>query len=147
MASLRVIGFRESNLASLLRIERACFGRDAYSPGLFREWRATPGSVFLIARVGRVMAGYVLGVASAGAGEVVSIAVAPPFRRAGVGRALMNALLEKLSGAGAGRAELMVRLENDSAIRFYRGLGFRRVRRVAGYYEDGGGGWLMRKAL
>ena len=128
-----------------MQIERACFGPDAHTPALFREWRATDGSVFLVARVGRLIAGYALGFGSEGAGEIISIAVAPAFQGTGVGGALMKSLLERLGAAGARRVELMVRRANAPAIRFYRAFGFRRVRRVANYYEDGGDGWLMRK--
>jgi [ribosomal protein S18]-alanine N-acetyltransferase len=145
LASLRIVFFREAHLPRIMPIERASFGEDAYPRSLFREWQATPGSLFLVARAGSSVAGYALGFAHEGAGEIVSIAVACAFRGKGVGGALMGRLVEKLAAAGAMRVELMVRPDNLAAIRLYRRFGFRRVRRVPGYYEDGGDAWLMRK--
>jgi ribosomal-protein-alanine N-acetyltransferase len=37
----------------------------------------------------------------------------------------------------------MVRVTNREARAFYEKYGFRKVRTVRGYYEDGGDGWLM----
>ena len=130
-----------------MEIERACFGRMAYSRGLFRELHAAAGGLFLVARLGRAIAGYAVGSVEGGEAEIVSIAVDPAARREHVGTALMAALLDQSAGRGAKRAVLMVRAENQPALRFYRGFGFRRVRLVEGYYEDGAAGWLMRRTL
>jgi ribosomal-protein-alanine acetyltransferase len=147
LAAIRTIRFREAHLPRIMQIERASFGRDAYSRSLFQELHAEPGSLFLVARRGASIAGYIVGCAQAGVGEIVSVAVDPAHRGAGVGAALVERLLSMLAEAGVGRVELMVRTDNRGAIRFYRLFQFRRVRRVRGYYEDGGDGLLMRKGV
>jgi ribosomal-protein-alanine N-acetyltransferase len=43
--------------------------------------------------------------------------------------------------------ELMVRTGNTAGAQLYRSLGFRRVRMVPRYYEDGGDGFLMARAI
>ena len=130
-----------------MQIERASFGRGAYPRALFEELRAEPGSIFLVGRSEGVIAGYILGCVRGESGEVISLAVRPSARRAGVGAALMQALLQRIAAAGAARAYLVVRTDNDTAILFYKRFGFRRMRRLTGYYEDGSDGWLMRRAL
>ncbi len=140
---VRIVRFRTEHLPRIMQIERASFSRDAYSRSLFRELQAAPGSVFLVARLGRAVAGYIVGIGS----EIVSVAVDPVRRGAGVGSALMRHALAELASAGTEHVELVVRTDNLAAIRFYRLFGFRRLRLVAGYYEDGGDGWLMRKSV
>jgi ribosomal-protein-alanine N-acetyltransferase len=146
LPAIRIVRFRKEHLPRIMQIERASFGRDAYSRSLFRELHGAHPGLFLVARRGTSVSGYIVGCAGAGIGEIVSVAVDPAHRGAGVGAALVEHLLGKLAAAGVARVELMVRLDNHPAIRFYRQFGFRRVHRVPGYYEDGADGWLMRKA-
>jgi ribosomal-protein-alanine N-acetyltransferase len=60
---------------------------------------------------------------------------------------LMRHTLRKLRSAGVRRVELMVRSGNTAGAQLYRSLGFRRVRLVAGYYEDGGDAFVMVRAI
>ena len=61
--------------------------------------------------------------------------------------ALLRHTLRALAAAGVRRVELMVRTGNTAGAQLYRGLGFRRVRLVPRYYEDGGDGFLMARAI
>ena len=79
--------------------------------------------------------------------EIVSLAVHPDYRRRGLAAALLRRTLRALRDAGARRAELMVRTGNQAGARLYRTFGFRRVRTVRRYYEDGGDGFLMVRAI
>ena len=70
------------------------------------------------------------------AGELESVAVAPSARRAGIGRALMNAVLDWLRLQAAAEVELEVRQSSAAAIALYRSLGFKEVGRRRNYYRD-----------
>ncbi|WP_298672200.1 GNAT family acetyltransferase [uncultured Sphingomonas sp.] len=102
--------------------------------GLTRPWNppaddiaralAGPASAILVARragaiVGSVMTGY-----DGHRGWVYYLAVAPDARRAGLGRALMDAAEAWLRARGAPKLQLMVRAGNEGAQAFYRALGF-----------------------
>lgn len=100
-----------------------------------------------MARHGGMVAGYAVANSEGEAAEIISIAVDPAMRHAGVGSALLKHLLEVLSGRGVKRVTLTVRVANHSAIRFYRSFRFRRMGLIPGYYEDGADAWLMRKLL
>lgn len=130
-----------------MEIERASFGRLAYSRGMFRELHERCGRLFFTAWRGRRIAGYIVACAESGEAEIVSIAVDPAARRSGIGNALIERLLDELAAAGAARVALMVRTDNLPAMRFYRAFGFRRVGLAPGYYEDGADAYLMRKLL
>ena len=79
--------------------------------------------------------------------EIVSLAVHPDFRQRGVAQALMRHTLRVLARGGIRRAELMVRPGNAAGRQLYRSFGFREVRRVSRYYENGGDGILMVRAI
>jgi len=81
-------------------------------------------------------------------GHVISIAVDPGYRRRGIGESLlkhaMRALKEKYRGT---EVFLEVRVSNTPAIRLYEKLGFKRVKRLIGYYSDGEDAYIMARPL
>jgi ribosomal protein S18 acetylase RimI-like enzyme len=77
--------------------------------------------------------------------EIHSIAVSPTQRGQGVAFALVKRVMELLGQRGFKTVSLNVQLENDAAIGLYRKIGFQRVRRVNGYYEDGAPACRMRR--
>jgi ribosomal-protein-alanine N-acetyltransferase len=73
------------------------------------------------------------------------VAVDPKHRGKGIASALMDSTLRRLRRRGIARFDLMVKVTNEPAIRFYEGYGFNRSRIVRKYYEDGADGWRMAK--
>jgi len=146
-----MIGIRRAcgeDLPSVLRIEKKSFTRDAWERELFLGYLSQPGrSVFLVAIAEGRIVGYALAFHSKSRAEVDSIAVAPAQRGQGVAVALLKRVVGSLRRRGFGTISLNVRLENEAAIRLYRKLGFQRVRRVNGYYEDGAPAWRMRMSV
>ena len=124
-----------------MEIERASFGKDAWTAELFREyWRACP-ELFLIAKDRRRIAGYRIGRVDWRGAELESIAVDPSYRGRGIAQALLNATISQLR---AGSLRLMVSTSNAAALRFYQQFGFSQVRKVPGYYGVGRDAWRMR---
>jgi [ribosomal protein S18]-alanine N-acetyltransferase len=64
--------------------------------------------------------------------EILNLAVAPDYRRQGVGRSLLCAYLEASQGA----VFLEVRPSNQAARAFYKSFGFEEVTVRPGYYEN-----------
>ena len=138
---------RSADLNRILEIEKASFGRDAWDANLFHEYLAHCPDLFLVARTHRRTAGYMIACIQREKAELVSIAVDPNHRRMGIAVALLKYAIARLRRKRVEMFWLMVRTKNHPAIRFYRQAGFVRIRRVNGYYEDGGDGWRMRLAL
>jgi len=146
-APVRIIGFELRHMAAILAIERASFGAGAYGEALFRRLRIRCGGLFYVAAVRRRIRGYIAATLTGHTAEIISIAVHPEWRRAGVGQALFAHILANLRARGAGDVQLAVRVDNVGAVRLYRRFGFRRVGTVEEYYEDGGDAWIMRAIL
>jgi ribosomal-protein-alanine N-acetyltransferase len=146
--------FEERDLPGILRLERESFERDAWSSKTFLEYAAAVPEFFLVAGVaagirGERLAGYSIASLTRHGAEIDSLGVRPRYRQEGAATALLNATFRKLRRRGVEAVSLMVRRENESAIRLYRKLGFVRTATAPDYYENGPSraGWRMRKDL
>ena len=77
-------------------------------------------------------------------GHLVSIAVRAPYRRIGIGSALLRetiSVVDKFYNAES--LYLEVRVTNYPAISLYEKFGFRKARIVKGYYSDGEDAYVM----
>ena len=72
-------------------------------------------------------------------GYILFLAVAPEFRGDGYAKRLVAAVAEEHSSVTC-----HARTTNAGALGFYESVGFERVRRVNGYYEDGGDAFYLR---
>jgi ribosomal-protein-alanine N-acetyltransferase len=95
--------------------------------------------------------GFILGRALAGEAEILTLAVAPQARRAGLGRALVEALAGQASALGAKALFLEVAADNTAAIALYESAGFSGAGRRRAYYARPGGprmdAMILRRSL
>lgn len=70
-------------------------------------------------------------------GHICNFAVAPPFRRLGIGRRLVSRVEQQFIVAGAAAVQLEVRASNMAAQAFYQRCGYREVFTIPGYYANG----------
>jgi ribosomal-protein-alanine N-acetyltransferase len=70
--------------------------------------------------------------------HILNFAVAPAYRRLGIGRQMIQKLIAKLSSHRRTRVTLAVRERNLPAQLFFRSMAFRAVKVLRGYYEDTG---------
>jgi len=147
LQTIQIVPFRLRHLPRVLGIERASFGRDAWPRKLFLELYHDCRELFVVAKISGRIAGYMATCVELRRAEIASIAVHPDYRRRGVAVTLMEYTLRALTTTGVHRVELMVRPGNTAGTQLYRSLGFRRVRLEPGYYEDGGDGVRMTRAL
>jgi len=136
-----------ADLDRVMEIETASFGREAYDRKLFAYYQKRCGPLFLVLsrrkRVGAYMITCVRGGGTSVKADLVSVAVDPAFRQAGAASALLASTLRRLKRRGVTRLHLVVRVTNQPAQALYEKYGFRRVRVLRGYYEDGGDGIAM----
>jgi [ribosomal protein S18]-alanine N-acetyltransferase len=134
-APFRVRSAVVADAAAFVAIERRCFG-DPWSEASFREALGSPWTFGLAAQGSRGVAGYLIGREVAGTGEVLNLAVAPEFRRRGVGGALLRAGLNAFRRRQVTEVFLEVRESNRSAQALYASHGFRPVGQRAAYYRN-----------
>ena len=75
------------------------------------------------------------------------LAVAPPYRRAGVGRQLLEWLEKCAVVAGIFSVTLEVRAGNEGAQHFYERMGYRPLAHLPGYYQGIEAGLRMGRDL
>lgn len=121
----------------------ASLSRDLIEYGL--QWRWTPMRVTASIRASDVnvlvasIHGNIAGFAIMRYGDDVAhldlLAVAPPYRRSGVGRQLLEWLEKCAVVAGIFKVALEVRADNEGAQLFYKRMGYRALAHLPGYYQ------------
>ena len=134
-APYRIRSAAAADAPGLVAIERRAFS-DPWSEASFREALTSAWTFGLVAETGRGLAGYFMGREVAGTGEVLNLAVAPEFRRRGIGGALLDAGLSAFQRRNVEEVFLEVRESNHSAQALYLAYGFRAVGQRAAYYRN-----------
>jgi ribosomal-protein-alanine N-acetyltransferase len=126
---------RYGDLPAVQEIERAAFPAP-WSLGMFATELAKPSSIRIAARGGGELIGYLICSRYADVWHLMNVAVAPSWRRRGVGTSLVRELIGRLEPRA--RVTLEVRESNRGAISMYEALGFRAAGLRPGYYPDNG---------
>ena len=144
---MNIVAMDGSHVAAVAALEAVCFS-DPWSEKSIAYELTNPLSLWLVAEVDGVVAGYIGSQTVPPESDVMNVAVSPEYRRQGLGEALVNALVEALKAAGNESLTLEVRASNASAIALYQKLGFETVGKRPNYYrnpkEDA---WILRKSL
>lgn len=134
-APYRIRSAVPADAEAFFAIERRSFS-DPWSEASFHEALTSPWTFGIAAQGSRGVAGYLIAREVAGTGEVLNLAVAPEFRRRGVGGALLRAGLTALRNRRVDEVLLEVRESNRSAQSLYTRHGFRPVGQRAAYYRN-----------
>ena len=124
----------QTDLVSLVAIESACFGSEAWSAPQVSAELTGDRSVLVLETGGRAV-GYASVSVVADVAELLRIAVSPEYRRHGRGRRLLAAGVDAARARGARRMLLEVDAENTVAILLYTASGFTSLSRRRGYYR------------
>lgn len=123
-----------ADISSVAELEARIFSVpwsvQGFADTLYRE-----DVLFFVAYEEEKLLGYAGVYCTADEGEITNIAVSPPARRHGVGRALMEKLANALAGQRIERIVLEVRVSNEAAIRLYEQMGFAVVGTRKNFYE------------
>lgn len=130
MMELRVVDRAYGVVLSELHC--ACFP-DGWGVAAMDEVLRSPGVYAILAADGARAAGLALGRRIADEAELLTLGVAPEFRRQGLGAALVRAVASVVPLARA--LHLEVAADNAPALTLYRTLGFAQVGRRKDYYR------------
>jgi ribosomal-protein-alanine N-acetyltransferase len=130
------------DLAEAARIHKEAFGWEAWDQKALGEVLQMPGAGGLMAvdaqHGDRQKLGFLLYLLVAETAELLTIAVRPGSRRAGVASGLVEHFLARAAATGAKRALLEVAEDNAAARSLYARLGFTLEGRRADYYRRPG---------
>lgn len=135
----------EHDLLAVVELEETCglsrWGWEAY----YHEIVQGRGALMMVARNtsstaqqagADALAGFIAARFTGDEVHINNVAVAHPFRRRGIGAALLGRVLKEGRALGARSALLEVRAGNEAAQALYSRLGFVRVGRRKAYYTD-----------
>lgn len=146
-----------NDLQSVMHINRLCLPEN-YTDYFFIDLYHRFPETFIVAEENGKVVGYIMcrievGLSNFGfkglirKGHIVSVAVLPPYRRKGIGEALVAKAMEGMQVYNAKQCFLEVRMTNEPAINLYKKLGFEVTRAIHGYYADGEDAYLMSREI
>ncbi len=130
---IRVLKMEKAHIAAIAALEKVCFSLP-WDLGSFESELENPLSDWLVALDGETLAGYVGAQTAGGESDIMNLAVAPDYRRQGIGRLLMREMEQALSERNPEAVSLEVRVSNRPAISLYESLGYRQVGLRPKYY-------------
>jgi ribosomal-protein-alanine acetyltransferase len=136
------------DIPQIVAIERTAFV-DPWDERMLQESLAYYPETFFVAKNNEGLVGFVAGgIEDTGEevyGHIMNLAVAPGYRRRGVGQQLIRRLEREYAVLGASGVQLEVRITNAGAQEFYHRLGYREVFQIASYYANEEDAFVMMK--
>lgn len=123
------------HVSQVAALEAQCFSAPWSERSICSELM-NPLSLWIVALDGQAVAGYVGSQSVLGEADMMNLAVAPEYRRNGIGQQLVSALIDRLSADGVKSLTLEVRVSNKNACALYNKLGFFEVGRRPNYYSN-----------
>jgi ribosomal-protein-alanine N-acetyltransferase len=142
----RIAEANERDAAAIAAVHAASFQR-GWDEDELRGLLLDRNVVCHRATVGRSLVAFILSRLAAGEAEILSVAVAPGWRRRRLSRPLLDLHLRRLAGLGVRTVFLEVDEKNAPAGRLYRRAGFYDVGRRQGYYAGGAAALVLRRDL
>lgn len=133
-------------------LDSVCFDLPfRFSRASMRRFAEAKKAQVLLAHDGDVLAGFCIlhqeRLARKRVGYIVTLDVAPAYRRKGLGSALMQAIERQARAEGCVALALHVFTGNDVAMQFYERYGFAASHRVEAFYGSGRAAWVFHKPL
>lgn len=132
---MEYLRMNESHIEGIAELEKRCFS-DPWSVNSVASELKNPLSLWLIAMDGETLAGYVGSQSVLGWADMMNLAVAPEYRRQGIGEKLVMELERCLKAEKVTCLTLEVRVSNAPAIALYEKLEFMQVGRRPNYYHN-----------
>ncbi len=132
---MEIVQMQDCHIEQIAQLEKVCFS-DPWSISSIRYELTNPLSYWFVALEGETVAGYIGSQAVLDEADMMNVAVAPSFRRQGVGCRLIHRLMDELCNQNVKSLTLEVRQSNEPAIQLYEKLGFRVSGRRIHYYRN-----------
>lgn len=131
------IGYFElsyEDIAQISEMEQSYFGQP-WSESSIATYAEKGNTIFVVARRGQEVVGYIAILCILDEGNLVSIAVHEECREMGIATELLDIAYEKAAERGVASINLEVRESNEAAIALYEKEGFVQIGRRKGFYS------------
>ena len=139
-------GYRPGDWKGMYALDLVCFEPPfRFSEREMRRFAEARGAICVLAEADEELAGFCIAHLEGPWAYVVTLDVAPEWRRRGLAARLMADVEEQARAGGAGGLGLHVYNGNAGAIRFYERIGYSRVGMAEGFYGRGLDALVYRK--
>jgi ribosomal-protein-alanine N-acetyltransferase len=139
-------GYRPGDWKAMYALDVVCFEAPfRFGQREMRRLAEERGAVVVLAEAEGELAGFSIAHLEGNWAYLVTLDVAPTWRRRGVAARLMGDVEEQARIAGAAGMALHVFNGNPGAIRFYEGMGYGRIGIAEGFYGRGLDALVYRK--
>lgn len=125
-------------LEPLFKIEQQCFDQEAFTKQQIAYLLTDFHTIALVAKVDGEIAGFIIAQVeiekNTEFGHIVTINVAPSFRRKKVATKMIQQLETTLKQRSISQSRLEVREDNHAAIKLYQNLNYQTVTKLDRYY-------------
>ena len=139
----------KKDLKALVNLEFIAFDKDRFSPRRIKYLLTKAHSTMMVLEQNAEIIGavYLLWHKTRRTGRIYNIVIAPKLQGKGYGAKLLKRCEQECIRRRCLNISLEVRVDNKSAIEFYKKHGFEITGKLLRYYEDGTAGYKMRKIL
>ena len=135
-------------LEKFCEIENQCFDREAFTKRQLAYLLTDYNSIALAAKADCDIAGFIISQIEIendeSYGHIVTLNVAPSYRRKGVGSQMLDEIEKILKEKGANECHLEVREDNIAALKLYLKCGYQKIAKLEKYYGNKNGLFLKK---
>jgi len=145
------VGIRQydsRDFAALHKLDQACFPPGiSYSRFSLQYFLGLPAADCLVAQDGKTIAGFILAEANPPLAHIITLDIAPAYRRVGLGTRLLEEMEKHFRFKEVRAVLLETAVDNESGIAFWQHHGYRTEAVLKRYYLRRLDAYEMRKKL
>lgn len=135
-------------LDKLCEIEEQCFNEEAFTKRQIAYLLTDYNTIVFVAKVNSVIAGFIIAQVEIENntlfGHIITINVAPDYRRKGIASKMLTETEEVLKQKSMIECRLEVREDNNAALKLYQKGGYQKIGRLEKYYGKKHGLYLKK---
>ena len=148
MAGVAIRQYEARDFSALHKLDQACFPPGiSYSKFSLQYFLNLPAADCLVAEDGKTLAGFLLAEANPPLAHIITLDVASPYRRKGLGSQLLAEIEKHFRFKEVHSVLLETAVENETGIAFWEHHGYRTEAVLKRYYLGRVDAYEMRKKL
>ena len=141
-------GYEKRDFPSLYKLDQACFAPGiSYSKWVLQYYLNLPSVDCLVAEEDKKIVGFVLAEVNPPLGHIITLDIAEPNRRTGVGSLLLHEMEQHFVFRSVKSILIETAVDNESGIAFWEHHGYRTEAVVRRYYLGRIDAYTMRKKV